>query len=102
MSFFIYITTPGRTIFEYNGTKPTANISIQLRTGWNMVGYPSLSTNNRTLALNNMEFGTDVDAIQWFDAFTLTWNFMGVDDTFVPGRGYWIHSKVDKVWDVPL
>jgi hypothetical protein len=24
------------------------------------------------------------------------------DDLFIPGVGYWVHSKVDTVWDVPL
>jgi hypothetical protein len=67
-----------------------------------MVGYPSLSNKNRTAALNNLIFGSDVDAIQWYDTTLKTWHFMDPDDSFILGRGYWIHSKVTKTWDVPL
>jgi hypothetical protein len=102
ISFWIHITNPGDTIFLYNGTPPTSNQTIQLHPGWNMVGYPSLSTHNRTTGLNNLTFDTHVDAIQWYDAFTKTWHFLGPDDSFVPGRGYWVHSKVDAEWEVPL
>jgi parallel beta-helix repeat protein len=102
MSFWIHITQPGDTIFLYNGTQPTTNLTIQLHSGWNMVGYPSLTNHNRTIGLNNLEFGVDVDAIHWFDASAKTWHFMDQDDVFIPGRGYWVHSKVETTWDVPL
>jgi parallel beta-helix repeat protein len=102
MGFWIHITNPGGVLFEYPGTAPTTNQTISLHPGWNMVGYPSLSNYNRTVGLNNLEFGTDVDAIQWYNAATKTWHFMGPDDSFVPGRGYWMHSKVDASWEVPL
>jgi parallel beta-helix repeat protein len=102
MGIWVHITNTGDTVFLYNGTIPSVNQTIQLHPGWNMVGYPSLSNHNRTMGLNNLEFGTDVDAIQWYDAATKTWHFMGPDDSFVPGRGYWMHSKVDTSWEVPL
>jgi parallel beta-helix repeat protein len=102
MSSWIHITQPGETIFLYNGTQPTFNQTIQLHPGWNMVGYPSLSSHNRTTGLNNLTFDIQVDAIQWFDAATKTWYFMGPDDSFVPGRGYWVHSKIVAEWEVPL
>jgi parallel beta-helix repeat protein len=102
MGFWIHITNPGDTIFLYNGTQPIENQTIPLHLGWNMVGYPSLTNYNRTQGLNNLEFGADVDAIQWFDSATKTWHFMDPEDNFVMGRGYWLHSKVDTVWEVSL
>jgi parallel beta-helix repeat protein len=102
MSFWIHITQPGDTIFLYNGTAPTVNQTIQLHKGWNMVGYPSVTSHNRTIGLNNLTFDTHVDAIQWFDASTKIWHFMDPDDSFVPGRGYWVHTKVDAEWEVPI
>jgi parallel beta-helix repeat protein len=102
MSFWIHLTQPGDTIFQYNGTQPSVNQTIPLHPGWNMVGYPSLSTHNRINGLNNLTFDTHVDCIQWFDAATKTWHFMDPDDNFVPGRGYWVHSKVEAEWEVPL
>jgi hypothetical protein len=102
MGFWVHITEPDGVLFEYSGTQPTSNQTIQFQPGWNMVGYPSLTSRNRTFGLNNLEFGTDVDAIQWYDTPTKTWHFMDQDDIFVPGKGYWVHSKVEAGWEVPL
>jgi parallel beta-helix repeat protein len=102
MGFWIHITQPGDTIFFYNGTQPTSNQTIPLHPGWNMVGYPSLSNRNRTAALNNIFFDQDVDAIWTFNATTQTWQEIGPSSNFELGKGYWIHSKVTKTWDVPL
>jgi hypothetical protein len=102
MGFWIHITNPQDTIFLYNGTQPTENQTITLDKGWNLVGYPSLTNHNRTIGLNNLEFGLDVDACQWYDAITKTWYDMDSEDDFVLGKGYWVHSKVDKLWEVPL
>jgi parallel beta-helix repeat protein len=102
MGFWIYITAPGDIIFFYLGTKPTMNQKIALYPGWNLVGYPSLSNKPRDTALNNIIFGTDVDAIQTYDAATGNWEVLGPSDDFELGRGYWVHSLVEKVWEVPL
>jgi hypothetical protein len=102
LGFWIHVIEPSGVNYEYPGVEPSSNQTIQIHEGWNMVGYPSLANNNRTAGLNNLEFGVDVDVIQWFDAATKTWHFMGPDDSFVPGRGYWMHSRVDVSWEVPL
>jgi parallel beta-helix repeat protein len=102
MGFWIHITNPGDTIFLYNGTQSSENQTIVLNEGWNLVGYPSATSHNRTVGLNNLQFGSDIDAIQWFNAATKTWHFMGPEDNFEIGMGYWVHSKVNTVWEVPL
>jgi parallel beta-helix repeat protein len=102
IGFWIHITNPGDTIFLYNGTLPSENRTILLEKGWNQVGYPSLTNHNRTTGLNNLQFGPDVDAIQWYDAVAHTWHFMGPDENFEIGRGYWVHSRVNSIWEVPL
>ncbi|UCG69204.1 MAG: hypothetical protein JSV09_15720, partial [Thermoplasmata archaeon] len=102
MGFWIHITQPGDTIFVYNGTKPTSNQTITLQPGWNMIGYPSLTSYNRTEGLNNPTFGQEIDLIQWYDAETQTWHDLGENDYFVPGRGYWIHANAECEWEVPL
>ncbi len=102
MGFWVHITQPGDTIFLNNGTIPTQNHTILLYPGWNMVGYPTLSNFNRTQGLNNLSFGSDIDAIWTFSAETQTWVELGEWDYFTPGKGYWIHSKVEKTWEVPL
>ncbi len=102
MGFWVHITEPGDTIFIYNGTQPSVNQMITLYPGWNQVGYPSKSVYNRTEGLNTLDFGTEIDKIQWNDASTQTWHEMGPDDNFVPTRGYWIHVKTQCLWDVLL
>ncbi|UCG69799.1 MAG: right-handed parallel beta-helix repeat-containing protein, partial [Thermoplasmata archaeon] len=100
--FWIHITKANGIMFEYRGMAPIENQTITLYSGWNMVGYPSLTCYTRTEGLNDLTFGQEVDLIQWYDAQTQTWHDMGENDYFVPGRGYWIHSKVETTWDVPM
>jgi nitrous oxidase accessory protein len=102
MGFWIHITQPGRVLFQYFGIPPTENQSITLHPGWNLVGYPSLISYNRTQGLNNLTFGTDVDSIWTYNAATQKWEGIEESDYFEIGRGYWIHSKVKKTWEVPL
>ncbi|UCG70692.1 MAG: DUF11 domain-containing protein [Thermoplasmata archaeon] len=102
MSFWIHIIEPGDTIFLNKGIQPTVNRNISLHRGWNMVGYPSLTSHARTAGLNNLTFDQEVDLIQWYDTSTQTWNDMGKEDYFVPGKGYWIHANVECEWEIPL
>ncbi len=102
LSFWIHIIQPGDTLFLYNGTQPTENQTITLHPGWNMVGYPSSSFYNRTIGLNNLTFGSEVDTIWYFDAPLQTWRKLEETDFFKPGRGYWIHATTQCEWEVPL
>ncbi|UCE36787.1 MAG: right-handed parallel beta-helix repeat-containing protein, partial [Thermoplasmata archaeon] len=90
MGFWIHITNPGDTIFLYNGTQPTQNQTISLSKGWNLVGYPSQTSYNRTEGLNKLKFGKDVDAIWSNNASSQNWNDMGESDYFIIGKGYYI------------
>jgi parallel beta-helix repeat protein len=102
MGFWIHITQPGNTIFLYNGTQPTSNQTIPLHPGWNMVGYPSLTSYNRTVGLNNLTFDTHVDAIWTYNAATQKYKQLTASDNFEIGKGYYIHAKAECTWAVPL
>ncbi len=102
MGFWIHITEPGGILFQYPGTKPMANQTINIHPGWNLIGYPSITSYNRTEGLNNLIFGLDVDAIWTYNAATQKWMELGPSNNFELGRGYWMHSKVTKTWIVPL
>ncbi len=102
MGFWIHITEPGGVLLQCSGTQPTENQSITLYPGWNLVGYPSLSNKTRTAALNNITFDTDVDSIWTYKAENQRWDEIDPSDYFEIGRGYWIHSKVTKTWEVPI
>jgi parallel beta-helix repeat protein len=102
MGFWIHITQPGGVLFQYTGITPIVNQTITLHPGWNLVGYPSLISYNRTQGLNNITFGKDVDSIWTYNAATKKWEELSPSDYFEVGRGYWVHSKVTKTWIVPL
>jgi hypothetical protein len=102
MGFWIYITEPGGVLLEYPGSQPSANQIIALRTGWNLVGFPSLSFKGMAAALNNLTYGVDVDAILTYDGAIHEWENIGPTDYFLPGLGYWVHAARDCSWDVPL
>ena len=102
IGFWIHITDSDWIIFYYQGTQPGINQTIQLYPGWNFVGYPSVENKLRDEALNNMQFGTDVDLVQTYYASSGVWKNLGNSDSFELGRGYWVHSKVSKTWEVPL
>ncbi len=102
MGFWIHITQPGDTIFLYNGTIPTVSPTIDIFPGWNLVGYPSLTSYNRTEGLNNLTFGSDVDSILTYDAATQKWKEIVGSNNFEMGRGYWVHAKTKCEWEVPL
>ncbi|UCG69042.1 MAG: right-handed parallel beta-helix repeat-containing protein, partial [Thermoplasmata archaeon] len=61
---WIHIIKSGGILFEYTGTQPASNQTIQLHPGWNMVGYPSVTNHNRSDGLNNLTFGQEIDLIQ--------------------------------------
>jgi hypothetical protein len=102
MGFWVHITQGGDTMFLYNGTVPSQNQTITLYPGWNMVGFPSGNSKIRTAALNNVQFGPDVDLVQTFNSTSGLWEELDEFDYLEKGKGYWIHSKVTIVWVVPL
>ena len=80
----------------------SASQTINLHPGWNLVGYPSKTNKNRTAALNNLNFTTEVDSIWTYNAAAQKWEKLGESDYFEVGKGYWVHSRVKKTWTVPL
>jgi hypothetical protein len=102
MGFWVYADKSSCMPLEYHGIQPTENQNITLYPGWNLVGYPSLSIKNRTEALNNLNFTEDVDAIWTYNAAKKIWEEIGEADYLKKGQGYYIHSKAEKTWIVPM
>jgi parallel beta-helix repeat protein len=102
IGFWIHVTNPNGTTLLVYGDVFSSPEDIPLYIGWNMVGFPSLSNKNRASGLNNLDFGTEVDAIWTFDAATQTWEEVGSSDSFILEKGYWVHATQECVWNVPL
>jgi hypothetical protein len=79
-----------------------ATTNIQLYTGWNFVGYPSLKT--RTLVDGLSSIAGKYDAVWSFNASDSLdpWKseFDGDLTQMNPGEGYWIHATEDCAWKI--
>ena len=57
----------------------------------------------RDIGLGALSFGSDVDSIWTYNSTIDKWIELNDGmDYFEIGQGYWIHSKVTDVWNVPL
>jgi hypothetical protein len=97
MGLWIYIINPGwDNMLCVEGNNP-GTVQIQLKAGWNMVGYPT----NVSDAVGNVFWGTGVDNVEVFDPAEPSL-IKEVGPTYVmnPGKGYWVHVPSDTVWTV--
>jgi hypothetical protein len=79
------------------GKVPT-NIQIQLKAGWNLVGYPSLTERTRDNALSSIS-GLYTKVV-FYNTIMGKEEILSPDDFMYPGYGYWIHATADCIWEV--
>jgi hypothetical protein len=93
--YWIYIPTGADLTYE--GVNKTSS-TITMKTGWNLIGYPSITTRNINNTLNNISF----TIIQRYNTTSDTWlvyingssnNTLNTLDTYV---GYWINVTSDQ------
>lgn len=78
------------------GAVPTQT-TIQLRKGWNLVGFPSLST---SFTVADLKATVPVERVEAFDA-TAPPNFLRVlqdSDVVLAGHAYWVKANQNTVW----
>lgn len=94
IGLWVHITSVGDGFLTVQGPQPTIT-SINLKAGWNLVGYPSLIEKTISDALA----GTEYDRVEGFNA-TAPYRISQLDDSYMmkPGEGYWIHVPADTVW----
>lgn len=94
--FWLYITQLGDGNLTVQGAEPTAT-SIQLKAGWNMVGYPSYTEKTISDALAGMN-ADKVEVCDMADPYQTK----EVGSTYLmrPGEGYWVHVPADTIWTV--
>jgi hypothetical protein len=84
-----------------SGSEPTVK-SIPLVSGWNLVGYNSLSSKPTTDAMNSIDGNWNsvwsYEAGTW-KRYDLTGpDFLNDLTTMEPGKGYWINMKSPDTW----
>jgi hypothetical protein len=90
------VASLGDGYITINGTEPLP-ITIPLYAGWNLVGYPTLTS----MTIMNALAGTGYDAVEGFDPAG-PYNTQSLNDTYVMTtfEGYWVHVPADTTWTV--
>jgi len=92
MGFWIKITELYVNL-TVKGIIPTST-NIPLYAGWNLVGYPTQTTET----VGNALWGTGTDRVEGFDFATPYIKEVGPTYVMKPGEGYWMHVPADTVW----
>lgn len=73
--------------------------SIQLRVGWNLIGYPSFSS---TYSIASLRAEMGVARVEGFNPSTSPYflRALGDGDILWAGYGYWINSATGGVWTI--
>ncbi len=96
-AYWLRVTATSATL-NVTGTAP-ASTGIQLREGWNMVGYPARVDSAHTVA--QLKSATDATIVEGFHA-AATYKTQVLADAYVlkRGEGYWVLVPADVVWTV--
>ncbi|MEE9224164.1 MAG: hypothetical protein V3U51_05385, partial [Thermoplasmata archaeon] len=95
MSYWVNVTQDGN--FTVAG-KVVPRSYIELKSGWNLFGYPSPTHMTTAMSLA----GVPIIEIEGFDRNALPYHLrrLAPNDDLVPGFGYWIHVDLDSVWTI--
>ncbi len=85
-SYLVYANTP--TTISVTGV-PESNVSVSLKQGWNMLGYPKSTSATITSALSSI--WNNVEVIKNFEAFKDKTS--GTLNNLTPGEGYYIYMN---------
>jgi len=94
MGFWIKITQPNVNL-TVRGIIPTST-TIPLYAGWNLVGYPTQTTET----VGNALWGTGADKVEVFDSVSPYIKEVGPTYVMKPGEGYWVRVPADVVWTI--
>ncbi len=100
IGFWIHIIDANGADLTLDGDSPKSPQCISLHQGWNLVGYPSNTSRKRNIALNNLVFGTDIDAVEYHDNSAQRIKKLGENGYMKPGVGYWFHATQECIWIV--
>jgi serine protease AprX len=87
-------TALGDGIIRTTGTLPSSE-TIQLRAGWNLVGYPSLTPRSITNSLAGLPY-TSVEGYNAANPYRIA--VLPGSYMMTPGEAYWVQVSSDCVW----
>ncbi|ODS35927.1 MAG: hypothetical protein A7315_05005 [Candidatus Altiarchaeales archaeon WOR_SM1_79] len=100
MGFWINVIGTNGADLIIEGDSPTSSQYLFLHEGWNLVGYPSTTERHRNDALNNLLYGNEIDAIEYYDKTSGKVERLDEGEFMEPGIGYWLHANQDCMWIV--
>ena len=98
IGFWINVTAPGGATLLVGGLYPTAT-AIDLRPGWNLVGFPSGTDRD----VGSAFVGVPVARVEVFGSAPDPYGLraLGPTDLLRPGFGVWVYARSASVWVVP-
>jgi hypothetical protein len=78
--------------------KVTSTTQISLKTGWNLISYPSLIDRTVNDALSSIAGKYNV--VYYYDTIKDREVKLTDSDYMHPGLGYWIHARENCVWEL--
>jgi carboxypeptidase T len=95
---WLFVTTVGDGYINVSGTLPTST-GVQLRAGWNLIGYPARV--DTTYTVGQLKAATGATTVEGFSA-PATYKTIVLADGFVMKRSqaYWVYVPADIVWTV--
>ncbi|MHA1962599.1 MAG: right-handed parallel beta-helix repeat-containing protein [Candidatus Thorarchaeota archaeon] len=75
------------------------NTMVQLKTGWNLVGFPSFRT---MYTVSDLKAGTGATEVEGLDALSPPYFLKELAswETLQAGFGYWVRMENDRVWAI--
>ena len=97
MGFWLYVTDVRDGFLNVSGYA-CPSVSINLRAGWNMVGFPTTRTN---ITVADAFWGTSVNIVETFDSSVVyKTKVLGPASVMNASEGYWVHAVSDCVWTI--
>jgi hypothetical protein len=104
MSFWIHITVYGDGNLTVVGDLPITGevYNIQLYTGWNLVGYPCMTSQDVMTLIGGMLFNViQTEVYDQVDPYRTRWQDPWDPFFFInPGQGIWIEVSADEIWTI--
>ncbi len=94
-AFWVRVTSA--SIYAVAGKVPDM-VTVNLKAGWNLVGYPSLIPRDVAETLMGIGFSR----IEGYEGAALPYNLKRLSDWdyLYAGQGYWIFASMDTTWDL--
>jgi hypothetical protein len=96
MGLWVHVTAVGDGFLTAFGDYGNST-QINLRAGWNLVGYPAQASRNVTASLGSL----NDRPVECYDSnSTGMISQMAGSEMMAPGAGYWVHVAADALWTV--